>query len=69
MRWHNTNSARRPFVFEMIVEPADIIAFNNARSEFEVIIRPAAADCAWMEGEPWFDFDAEGRAPDTAVER
>jgi hypothetical protein len=71
MRWHSIKPAWRPFVFEMIVDPPEIIAFHNARSEFEVIIHPSAADNCWIEGKNTWPsgLDPDGRAPDAAVER
>jgi hypothetical protein len=72
MRWHGCNPALRPFVFEMVAEPAEIIAFHNGRSEFEAIIHPLAidADCTcWIEGENISVNQLDGRAPDVAVER
>jgi hypothetical protein len=72
MRWHGRNPALRPFVFEMVVEPTQIIAFHNGRSEFEAIIHPTAIDpdsTCWVEGENSLVDQLDGRAPDTAVER
>jgi hypothetical protein len=72
MRWHGRNPALRPFVFEMIVEPPEIIAFHNGRSEFEAIIHPTAIDAdftCWIEGENSSVDQLDGRAPDAAVER
>jgi hypothetical protein len=72
MRWHGWNPVLRPFVFEMVAERAEIIAFHNGRSEFEAIIHPLTidADCTcWIEGENSSVDQLDGRAPDAAVER